>query len=113
MRRFWKSACVVFLLLVSAFLCAFCAFRADAAVLTIEGLCEAVEEVEDGLSITLLVEGQRASGMLSPQCTYEIDGREVSRDSFFEEAIAQRISVDLDEKSNEVLACRLKILRLM
>jgi hypothetical protein len=107
MRRFWKSACVVFLILAST------SFRADAAILTVDGIFEEVREVQDGLSITLLVEEQRASGVLSPKCSYKIDDNPVSQEVFFEDALFQRISVDIDDKSGEVVACRLKILRLM
>jgi hypothetical protein len=74
---------------------------------------EEVEELENGLSITLLVEGERGSGMLSPRCSYEIDGKAVLRDFFLEDALGQTISVDLDDKSDEVVACRLKNLRVM
>ncbi|MDR2137649.1 MAG: hypothetical protein LBO68_05100 [Synergistaceae bacterium] len=103
MRRLWKSVCVVCLILGSV------SFRADAAFLPVTGMFEEVEQTDGGWLITLLVEEQRASGLLSPECTYEIDGNEIDREFFFKDALHQKITVELDEKSSNVIRCRLEI----
>jgi hypothetical protein len=91
---------VVFSLLVSV------TFRANADFLLVAGIFEGVEQTEEGWRIDLLVEGQRASGLLSPRCAYEINGKKVSREIFCESMLYRRISVELDGKSGNVVWCR-------
>ncbi|MDR1978546.1 MAG: hypothetical protein LBQ42_07415 [Synergistaceae bacterium] len=105
MRRFFKIGCIALLMSASVFL------RAEAAFVPIIGSFEGAEETKDGWRITLLVDGQRASGSLSPDCRYELDGQEVPWDVFFESALHRRIIVELDEQSGEVALCRLEILQ--
>jgi hypothetical protein len=102
--KIFRSVCAVCLILGSA-------SCVEGAFLPVTGIFEEAEQTKEGWEITLLVEGQRASGLVNPECVYEFDGSEVAREFFFENAIHQRITVELDEKTANVVLCRMEFFR--
>ena len=94
-----------------AFCAAFLTFLIGSAAFpqteNVVGTFESLAETNGGFVITLIVNGQRASGPVSASCKYyDHDGKEVSRHIFGAALLGEPITVEVLDRSGEVYACR-------
>jgi hypothetical protein len=114
MRRFYRAFCIAFLAAcASVLLLAPVPVMppAEGASITnvrfVEGVFDVLENTKNGWVITLIVNGMTASGPVSKSCLY-YDHREneVPRQEFMEAFLGENITVEISDKTGEVLACR-------
>jgi len=75
-------------------------------VSVVDGTFDSLVETNDGLVITLIVDGQKASGPVSASCKYyDHNGEEVSRQIFGNAFLGEPITVEISDRSGEVYAC--------
>jgi hypothetical protein len=106
MRAFSKIAlCAAFLVLSAVFLCFPFGAQAASDVYVVEGKFESLEKTEEGLVITLIVKGQKASGPVSASCKYyDHGGKAVSQKIFKDTFLGEPVTVEIAD-NGEVTAC--------
>ena len=99
--------CAVFLVFSAVFTHTASGAEPSGFVSVVDGTFDSLVETNGGFVITLIVDGQKASGPVSASCKYyDHNGEEVSRQIFGSAFLGEPITVEILGEDGEVFTCR-------